>query len=189
MDTAYVKSSPVKSALLAVFVFPVMAMIVGGFIFFTRGILTDGWGTKGTPSEEIPIWVWPLLLAWAILAVVIFYRWCRWFIWQIFDSKPRLTLDSEGLEDKLLGVGRIEWDDITNVVLAIQGMARNIDIYVSDRDKYIERKGALSAWIYKITHMFGDDKIRMYALNFDRSADEVADLIVQYRNANAKLHS
>jgi hypothetical protein len=185
METIYINSSKGKSAALALLVFPLVAVILGTFIFFTYGVLTDGWGTKGQPAEA-PIWGWPFLLLWGAMGLLILYRWWRYFIWELIDSRPRLTLDSQGITDKLLGVGCIEWDDINNVVLVIQGVGRNIDLHLSNRDTYVERMNAVAAWAYKIGHIFGDEKFRLYAANFDRPAGEVADLIVQCRNANIK---
>jgi hypothetical protein len=37
--------------------------------------------------------------------------------------------------------------------------------------------------LYKVTHLFSSDKFRLYGNNFDRSAEEVANTILQYRNA------
>ncbi len=34
------------------------------------------------------------------------------FLWAIFDSRPRLILDEDGVIDRLLGVGIIFWKDI-----------------------------------------------------------------------------
>jgi hypothetical protein len=188
METTYVKSSPAKSAVLAIVIFPIMALMIGSFIYMTYDLLTVGWGPAGSPPEA-PIWAWPAALAWGALGVAVFYQWCKFFVWQMFDSTPRLTLDSEGFTDKMLGVGRIDWDDITDVVLVMQGFNRTIVLHVTDRDRYVERKGALGATLYKAWHLFGGDKFKLYSNNFDRSAKEVADLIVQYRNANIKLHS
>ncbi len=43
-------------------------------------------------------------------------------IWQIFDRRPRLLIDDEGIYDRTLGVGVIPWEEITGAyVRSIQG--------------------------------------------------------------------
>lgn len=188
METTYVKSSPAKCAVLAVLVFPLMAGLLIGFIYMTYGVLTEGWVPEGS-TQEAPLWGWPLLLLFGVIAVLVFYQWLRILVLQIFASSPRLTLDSDGLNDRLLGVGPIAWDDITEVVLVVQGLNRTIVLHLTDRDTYIDRRGAFSAMVYKVFHVLSGDKIRLYSQTFDRSTEEVANLIVQYRNASLKLPS
>jgi len=65
----------------------------------------------------------------------------------------------------------------------INGFNRFIDLHVTNRDTYVERKGAMAALLYKVTHLSSSDKFRLYGNNFDRSAEEVANTILQYRNA------
>jgi hypothetical protein len=181
MEVIHIKSSPGKSVLLAIVVFPIVALFVGCSIGLTYGVSTEGWG-KNAP-EGIELWGWLIIAGLWLLTIVIIYQWWRIFVWQLIDSKPRLILDSQGFTDKLLGVGCIEWDDVSDVVLVINGFNRFIDLHVSNRDTYVERKGAIPALLYKVTHFFSSDKFRLYGNNFDRSAEEVANTILQYRNA------
>ena len=44
------------------------------------------------------------------------------FVWQIIDSRPRLTIDAKGILDRTLGVGLIPWSEITGAYLrSVQG--------------------------------------------------------------------
>jgi len=55
--------------------------------------------------------------------VVVFFGCCAaFFIWQLFDSRPRLKIDDAGINDRTLGVGVIPWVEITDAyVKSIKG--------------------------------------------------------------------
>src|SRR5215469_11642791 len=52
---------------------------------------------------------------WIAWSSILFFGACAAvFIWQLFDSRPRLKLDDRGVEDRTLGVGVIPWCEITD---------------------------------------------------------------------------
>src|ERR1700688_304235 len=51
---------------------------------------------------------------WIAGSVSLFFGSCAAvFAWQIFDNRPRLTIDDLGIDDRTLGVGKIPWSEIT----------------------------------------------------------------------------
>ena len=49
---------------------------------------------------------------------IIFFGGCSLvFGWQLIDDRPRITITHDGIEDRSLKVGRIEWRDIAGVYL------------------------------------------------------------------------
>lgn len=86
-------------------------------------------------------WIGWLCVVFFGLCVLVFFR-------QLFDDRPRLTIDDRDITDRTLGVGLIAWSDIESAYLAsISGNAficldlRNTDAYLQ-RLSPIKRKAA-----------------------------------------------
>ncbi len=56
---------------------------------------------------------------------------------QIFDRRPRLIIDSEGIYDRTLQSGVIDWYDIRNVYLQKIGESRFVCLDLENEEKYL----------------------------------------------------
>ena len=71
-------------------------------------------------------------------AIIFFSAAIPFYVWQIIDRRPRLTIDEHGINDRTMGVGLIPWSEITDsYVKSIRGnhficlVARNPEMWTS----------------------------------------------------------
>lgn len=78
----------------------------GGLIFFPWGI-----------SSGLGLLAWAIfLLPVALVPLALFLPMGLRFLREATHPEGRLTIDEEGIEDRLLGVGKIPWSDVTGYV-------------------------------------------------------------------------
>jgi hypothetical protein len=94
-----------------------------------------------------------IMLGW--VSIAFFGSGALIFIWQIFDSRPRLIIDSEGITDRTLGVGKIVWADIEDAsIKSIQG-TDFICLKLVDPEKYLGRLSKVGRGIVDINRSLG----------------------------------
>jgi hypothetical protein len=104
----------------------------------------------------IAIWMWisaesqprypPLYVKGAALCCGLFFGACGIYaFFKLFDSKPGLIVDRDGIVDNSSGVaaGRIPWDDIVAVNISEVMGSRFLTIVVANPQKYVDRGNAL----------------------------------------------
>src|SRR5438093_3122987 len=71
---------------------------------------------------------------------IVFFGGCTLvFLWQLFDTRPRLIIDDRGVWDQALKVGVVEWHDISDAY--VKHMQGNPFVCIALRDptKYTRR--------------------------------------------------
>ena len=61
------------------------------------------------------------------------------FLKQIMNTKPRIILDDEGIEDKSLDIGKILWDDIEAAYPNNIVSNKFISLKIKDVEKYLQK--------------------------------------------------
>jgi hypothetical protein len=71
---------------------------------------------------------------------IIFFSGCALvFLWQLFDSRPRLIIDDRGVFDRTLGVGVIPWSEIADAYPRTIASSSFICLVLSQPEVYLSR--------------------------------------------------
>ena len=101
---------------------------------------------------------------------------------KIFDNKPGLILDSEGLIDNSSGVsaGRVRWDEITRIGVTRVGRQRFLTITVLDPQKYVERGNAFQQKLSAINLKQYGSPVQISSGTLKMGFEELAQMLVDY---------
>jgi hypothetical protein len=86
------------------------------------------------------------------VAAILFFGACGVYgLLKMFDKKPGLVLNSEGIVDNASGaaVGFIPWNEVIGAGVYEIQKQKMLVIGVRDPQKYVERGGALKRWVNK----------------------------------------
>jgi len=145
-----------------------------------------------------------LICGWAFVAAGVFIlwvggpRWVGWmniiffgagslvFLWQIFDSRPRLIIDERGILDRTLGVGVIHWADIEGAYTrSIQGNDF-ICLQLRNTDQYVRRLSKVKRAMIPANEALGFAPLNINLSGIRGMTDRVLELILkkseQYRH-------
>ena len=121
-----------------------------------------------------------------LLAVLFFGACAAVFMWQLLQTRPRLTIDERGIEDRTLGVGRIEWRDIRAAALnSISGNAF-ISLELNDTEKYLQRLSAVRRQIAKANRAIGFSEFNVNLAHLEITPHEAFDLLARYCDFDRK---
>lgn len=119
----------------------------------------------------------PPLVAWA--AIVFFGGGSVVSIRQTLDGRPRIVIDDRGIHDRTLGVGVVEWDDITGVSVGIiQGNAF-ICLGLADPGKYLGRLSPVARRLAELNRGLGFSEISLNLAGTDADPDRIEELIAK----------
>lgn len=135
-------------------------------------------------------WIWsiadaqprfnPLFCKTIAVAGAIFFGLCG-FCWsmKIFDGKPGLVIDNEGIVDNssVAAAGRIHWDEINGIAVAGNGRQRFVVIDVTDPQKYVDRGGSLKRMLNAANLRFMGSPINVSSNSLNVSFDELLQLL------------
>lgn len=135
-------------------------------------------------------WIWSIadaqprfnLLFCKTIAVAgaIFFGLCG-FCWcmKIFDGKPGLIIDEEGIVDNSSGVaaGRIPWDEINGFAVVGNGRQRFVVIDVTDPQRYVNRGGSLKRMLNAANLRLMGSPINISSNSLNVSFDELLQLL------------
>ncbi len=96
-------------------------------------------------------------------------------------SSPRVVIDAAGIYDKRLGVGTIEWADITQVSIVQVQATKLLCIEVRDVDKYLSRRASLGATVAHTNPAFGSAPLTIGFVGLTPGADAVCAYIERYQ--------
>nr|WP_320010021.1 STM3941 family protein [uncultured Desulfobulbus sp.] len=112
------------------------------------------------------------------VVVLLFSAGALVFVRQLFDKRPRIILDAEGIEDrKLKGVGKILWLDIKNAYIKRMRGIAFICLELHDPEKYLPSQGALHKAQQKADAFLGVTPLIITTSYADRSEQEILALI------------
>jgi hypothetical protein len=154
-----------------------LVMALGAFAFVA--VAAWQWSVADTHRT-----VDPLLAKVVSLVAIGFFAVCGiYLVRRVFDTRPGLVLDRDGILDHSSGVavGRIPWDDITNVkVSSIAGQAF-VTIEVVDPGKYSARGGALRRKLHAANVRLTGSPINISASLLPVTLDEIVEAIALRR--------
>jgi len=122
---------------------------------------------------------WGTVVGWVGIVGVIFFGAATVVgIVQGARRGPRLTLDAHGVHDRTLGVGVIEWSDITNA--EPYGVARQpfVALHVRDASKYLARASGLKRFLARLNRRSGLTPFSVNLVGLDADPWHVAQLIM-----------
>lgn len=122
-------------------------------------------------NKEASFTNWAILLVFGVLSVV-----C---VWMYFDRRPRLVLDSVGIDDKRTKMGVIEWRDITQVSIVSTKNTHHLQLRVVDISKYKSRMGVLQKMGSKIDKVAGLGDLSVNVAGLELTAKPIADIVVE----------
>ncbi len=135
-------------------------------------------------------WIWsiadaqprfnPLFCKAIAVAGAIFFGLCGFYsCMKIFDGKPGLIIDKEGIVDNSSGVaaGRIPWDEINGFAVGGNGRQRFVVIYVIDPQRYVDRGGSLKRMLNAANLRFMGSPINISSNTLNVSFDELLQLL------------
>ena len=116
-----------------------------------------------------------LLVAW--LNIVFFGAGAIVFAMQVVDRRPRIVIDDQGILDRTLKVGRIEWEDIRAVFLKRSQGQPFLCLELVDPSKYTQRLSPLLRRMVQLNRKLGftDLSLNLGGTNVD--PDYVEDLL------------
>ncbi len=111
---------------------------------------------------------------------IVFFGGCTLvFLWQLFDTRPRLIIDDRGVWDRTLKVGVVEWHDISDAyVKHIQGNPF-VCIALRDPTKYTRRLSPLLRRMASLNRALGFTELSLNLTGTDLDAEQIRELIVK----------
>lgn len=103
------------------------------------------------------------------------------FLWQIFDSRPRLILDEDGVIDRTLGVGKIFWKDIKG--LSVKTVYKNdfvcLQMDEDSNQRYLSNLSPIKRKLVAASVAFGWPPLILDLRSLNGSAEEIFQALVQ----------
>ncbi len=100
------------------------------------------------------------------------------FLFQIFDSRPRIVIGDEGIFDRTLDIGVIEWQDIEDAYLNSVFGNDFISLVLKDNEKYLSRTSKIKAKVAKYNSVLGFETINVNLSGVNIKSDKIYQLIV-----------
>jgi hypothetical protein len=159
MDKIEIKSSRLKYILA--FIAVIGFVVCGAFLL----------------SQPAPKWI-----GW--MGILFFGPMIPLFAWQLFDSRPRLIIDNEGVLDRTLKIGKIAWCDISGVYLKeIKGNSF-ICLKLKDDDKYLTKLSPLMRAATSTNVKLGFTPLSLNLSGVNADAHQVFELVLKMSEAN-----
>ena len=123
-------------------------------------------------SSSVDIWTgWGVLLFFVVCAPV--------FVWQLFDARPRLTIDDSGIEDRTLGLGLIPWDEIADAYRATVDGQEFISLVMRNPEQWAERRSTLQRALVRASRKLGFTEVNLNLGGVNANSSEILDLILK----------
>jgi hypothetical protein len=106
-----------------------------------------------------------------------FFGFCGVFgLRKLFDSKPGLIIDSEGIVDNssAIAAGRIPWDEITGIRISEVAGQRLLTILVAAPESYSRGQGKVRAWLNSVNRRMTGSPINISTNALKISLDALA---------------
>ena len=101
------------------------------------------------------------------------------FLRQILDTRPRIVIDENGIFDRTLGVGVIEWQDIQHAYLNSIFGNDFISLVLHDNEKYLQRISKGKAKLAKYNRTLGFETINLNLSGANVKPKEIFDLLIK----------
>jgi hypothetical protein len=101
------------------------------------------------------------------------------FAWQLFDRRPRITIDANGVFDRTLGVGIIPWNEITGAYLASIHDNAFICLELSDPEFWLSKLSRAKRLVVRANKALGFAELNLNLSGVNADADEVLQLVLR----------
>ena len=116
-----------------------------------------------------------VLVAW--LNIVFFGAGAIVFGMQIVDRRPRIVIDDQGILDRTLKVGRIEWGDIRAVFLKRSQGQPFLCLELADPSKYTQRLSPLLRRMTQLNRKLGFTDLSLNLAGTSIDPEQVEELL------------
>ncbi len=144
----------------------------GMFLLFSMALLAIGVFTVLDGKKVL--FGWPCI---GISLPMIFI-----FLWAIFDSRPRLILDEDGVIERDLGVGKIFWKDIKG--LSVRTAYKNdfVCLYMDEdsNQRYLSNVSSIKRKLLTANVALGWPPLILKLSGIKGSTEEIFQAIVQH---------
>lgn len=106
---------------------------------------------------------------------------------RLFDRRPRIIINDEGIFDRTLDVGTIEWRDIKRAYLQSVHGTEFISLDLKAKNKYLQRISKTKAKIASYNKFFGFEEIHLNLGGVNRTGKEVLEIIKREISKQSKL--
>lgn len=106
---------------------------------------------------------------------------------RLFDRRPRIIINDEGIFDRTLDVGTIEWRDIKDAYLQSVHGTEFISLDLRAENKYLQRISKTKAKIASYNKFFGFENINLNLGGVNRPGKEVLEIIKREISKQSKL--
>ncbi len=100
-------------------------------------------------------------------------------VWQIFDSRPRLTVDDEGVLDRTLGVGIVRWEDIEGAYKRSIASNDFICLRLRNTADYLARLSKVKQAMTSANEALGFTPLSINLSGIHGMTDQVLELILK----------
>lgn len=109
------------------------------------------------------------------------------FPFRIFDRRPRIIINDEGIFDRTLGVGTIEWRDIRHAHLKSVHGTEFIPLDLRAKTKYLQRISKTKAKFASFNKFFGFEALNLNLGGVNRSGKEILAIIKRELSKRSRL--
>ncbi len=104
------------------------------------------------------------------------------FLWAIFDSRPRLILDEDGVIDRYLGVGKIFWRDIKDLSVITAYKNDFVCLYMDEdsNQRYLSNVSSIKRKLLTANVALGWPPLNLELSGIKGSTEEIFQAIVQH---------
>jgi hypothetical protein len=101
------------------------------------------------------------------------------FLRQILDTRPRIVIDENGIFDRTLGIGVIDWQDIEQAYLNSIFGNDFISLILRDNEKYLQRISKPKAKLAKYNRTLGFETINLNLSGVNVKSKEIFDVVIK----------
>lgn len=122
----------------------------------------------------------PKSVAYGIIFSLIFVFGVIAFSIQLFDRRPRITIDEFGVDDRKLGVGKILWQDIESVELRKVFTTSFVVLKLANTEKYLAKLGAKSGLVSKLNKKLGNGELNLNLNLVDMKPKAISKILIKH---------
>ena len=122
------------------------------------------------------------------LASIVFFGLCGLYpAIKLFDTQPRLVLDSVGIIDRssAVSVGRIPWQDIRKIDITQVERQKFLTFYVIEPQRYVQRGNFLQRQMNALNYKLYGSPIQISSASLKISFGELNNLVLEYHHRYA----
>jgi hypothetical protein len=117
---------------------------------------------------------------WKAWFVTLFFGSCTAvFVKQLFDARPRLIIDDDGIHDRTLGVGKIPWSEITGAYRRSISGNEFICLEVRNPEMWLQQLSPTKKSLANVNRALGFTQLNINLAGLPVDAAQVHELILK----------